>query len=256
MKGKYWNTLFFILVFIVLFSIVCIFYLNFNPIDNDTFKQSQATDLIYIFSGVSTLLAPLVILFTLSDWRNERQFDKKMEIYDQILTDCEKLNSAHKIKWYFSAEKLKGEINKNLLVFERNNLIRNDNFDRGSLINVVTHFDNSYIDDTNSIYIFEIYRNLLNKITILQAMKNHKELSTKIGSILLLINSKKAQYAEFIHFFNKFNNKEISYDFFKSQVLSQNIFNVQDNDNNQTEILVLIQQTREIVRDELKIMMD
>jgi hypothetical protein len=256
MKGKYWNTLLFILGFIFLFSIACILYLSFNPIDNDTYKQSQATDLIYIFSGVSTFLAPLVILFTLSDWKYERQFDKKMVIYEEILNDCEKLNSVYEIKSYFTAELLKNNVNKNLIIFENNYLIKTNVFDSGSLINIIENFDYSYINHENSIYIFEIYRNLLNKITILQAIRSHKELSTNINSLLLLINSKKVQYAEFINFFNKFNYKEISYMDFKSQILSQPIFNEQDNIHNQKKILVDIQKVRENVYKEIKKMMD
>lgn len=256
MKGKYWYTLYFILAFLILFSMVCIFYLKFNPLDNDTFKQSQATDLIYIFSGVSTFLAPLVILFTLSDWKNERRFDKKMEIYEQILNNCEKLNSAYVVKRYFNAELLKDKTNDILSRFESNTLIKNNNFSAGSLTNNILFFDNSYIDHDNSIFIFEIYRDLLNKITILQSIKNNKELSSKIGTILSLINSKRNEYTEFIFLFNSFNHKNISFEILQSQILNHAIFNEQNNYNKQKEILETIQKVREIVREEIKTMMN
>lgn len=254
MKGKYWYTLYFILSFILLFSIACIFYLNFNPLDRDTLKQSQATDLIYIFSGVSTFLAPLVILFTLNDWKDERQFDKKMEIYEQILTDCEKLNSPYKIKGYYSADILACKVNEIKNSFEENSLIKNNNFTAGELEHHIIDFNNSYIYHGDIIYIFEIYQNILNKITILEAIKSHKELSSEISTILSLINEKRIQYAEFINFFKKFNSKEIPYETFKTEILNQNIF--KDEYNNYISILKSIQKTRQIVRKNIMNMMN
>ncbi|AUX86932.1 hypothetical protein C3F34_13410 [Acinetobacter sp. ACNIH2] len=256
MKGKYWYTLYFILAFLILFSTVCIVYLTFNPLDEDTLKQSQATDLIYIFSGVSTFLAPLVILFTLSDWKNERRFDKEMEIFEQILNNCEKLNSIYVLKRYFNAELLKAVVNKHLSSFSSNNLIKNNYFEPSSLTNIISYFDDSFIDHDNSIFILEIYRDLLNKITILQSIKYNEKLSREIGTIMSLINSKGNEYVEFISFFNTFNNKIITFEIFQSQVLNQAIFNEQNNYNKQKEILEVIQRIRIIIRDEIKTMMN
>src|SRR5690606_23289699 len=135
------------------------------------------------------------------DWKDERQFDKKMEIYEQILTDCEKLNSPYKIKGYCYADILACKVNEIKNSFEENSLIKNNNFTAGELEHHIIDFNNSYIYHGDIIYIFEIYQNFLNKITILEAIKSHKELSSEISTILSLINEKRIQYAEFINFF-------------------------------------------------------
>lgn len=88
MKGKYWYSLFFILSFSILFSLACILYFSFNPLDNDTVKQNQATDIIYIFSGVATLLAPLVLIWTIDSWKDSYNTQKLDSLLSERVEIC------------------------------------------------------------------------------------------------------------------------------------------------------------------------
>lgn len=83
MSKKYKHILLFLLFFIILCTISYFLYLEFNPIDKDTIKQSQATDLIYIFTGISTLLSPIVLIFSLDSWKSAFNAEKT----DQLLTE-------------------------------------------------------------------------------------------------------------------------------------------------------------------------
>lgn len=75
-------------------EIAYIFYVNFNPIDKDTLKQDQATDLIYIFTAISTLLAPIVIIWSLDSWKESFNAEKYDKLFSERAMICSKIYSV------------------------------------------------------------------------------------------------------------------------------------------------------------------
>lgn len=184
MKGKYWFTLFFILAFLILFSTACIFYLNFNPIDEDTLKQSQATDLIYIFTAIATLLAPIVIIWSLDSWKESFNAEK----YDKLLS--ERAMICSKIQQYILYD-----LSKRLYESKKNILEVINNYSYNMNVNeFYSKIDTSYnfIIQDLSILSDKLYINSLNILSF-----ENKETIKIQSDIIQKVNSFITPYAEF-----------------------------------------------------------
>ena len=184
MKGKYWYTLFFILAFLIFFSIACIFYLNFNPIDKDTLKQQQATDLIYIFTAIATLLAPIVIIWSLDSWKESFNAEK----YDKLVS--ERAVICSKIQQYilYDLSKRLYESKKNILEVIKD---YSEDINTNEFYSEIDVNYNFIIQDL-AILSDELYINSLN----INCFENKENIKIQ-GDIIKKVNSLITPYAEF-----------------------------------------------------------
>lgn len=184
MKGKYLYTLFFILAFLIFFSIACKFYLNFNPIDADTLKQNQATDLIYIFTAIATLLSPIVIIWSLDNWKDSFSAEK----YDKLLS--ERAIICTKIQQYILYD-----LSKRLYESKKNILEVIKGYSESTNINefysnIDTNYNFIILDLT--VLSDELYMNSLNICQF-----ENKDSQTIQSDIIYAINSLIIPYADF-----------------------------------------------------------
>ncbi|MHA3052614.1 hypothetical protein [Acinetobacter sp. ANC 4640] len=229
MSKKYKNILLFLLFFIILCTISYFLYLKFNPIDNDTTKQSQATDLIYIFTGISTLLSPIVLIFSLDSWKSAFNAEKTDQLLTERIKICGLIKNYmafdHQINLamhqkaildhisnfsnnsininefyqridssYFSIIRIIANFGNDLHINQlclKNNISRNESKIQSEIINDLNNLANTYSS-------FKI--SILNNINTLQTLQNNfqnlsfwKELSDNNTKIKIIDNVEKLE---------------------------------------------------------------
>ncbi|MDM1282153.1 hypothetical protein HXZ60_00835 [Acinetobacter towneri] len=232
MKGKYWYTLYFFLAFFILFLAACTLYFTFNPIDHDTLKQNQATDLIYIFTGISALLAPVVLIFSLDSWKESFNAEK----HDLLLRTREEICS--KIQQYilYNLSKHLYESKKNILE------ILKSYSDSMNISEFYSKIDTSYnfIIQDLSILSDNLHRNHLNLKSF------EKEETLKLQSeIIKDVNSLIAPYADFkMQLWDSVNNNRVK-DFI-ANFDSLQTWEILENINTRHEIILKISKLKRL----------